>query len=363
MKPFQPIKPGDLLQEEIDARGWSQADLASILHRPVQAVNEIITGKKAITAETARSLSAALGTTARYWLNLEASYRLDLLAGQSDDSTVARRARLYNCAPVADMLKRRWIQVEDPKNQDQLEKAVCRFYEASSLSALEAMQPMLCLARKSDDGPWTSAQWAWITMVKRQAKKISCPPFKMERLAELAERIRGYSQSPEMIQSIPESLRQVGVKLVLVETFPRTKIDGIAFCLDGHPVIGLSIRLKRIDYFFFTLVHEIVHILHGDVNERPCLDVNILEEQVDQTEALANDRACDLLVPPEAYRAFLRRHKSRLSRISIQNFASQLGIHPAIIIGRLHFDKHLPYSHLRALLGDVRALYEDVIIR
>ena len=47
LRPFRPIKPGEILQEELDVRGWSQADLSDILGRPVQAVNEIIAGKKA----------------------------------------------------------------------------------------------------------------------------------------------------------------------------------------------------------------------------------------------------------------------------------------------------------------------------
>jgi HTH-type transcriptional regulator/antitoxin HigA len=75
LRPFRPIRPGEILQEEIDARGWSQIDLAQVLARPVQAVNEIIAGKKAITPETAVALSKALGTSPEYWLNLESSLR------------------------------------------------------------------------------------------------------------------------------------------------------------------------------------------------------------------------------------------------------------------------------------------------
>lgn len=363
MKPFHPIKPGDLLQEELDARGWSQGDLATILQRPVQAVNEIITGKKAITAETARALGAALGTTPRYWLNLEASYRLDLLDDPGDDA-VARRARLYEYAPVSDMLKRGWIKVNDPRNLQQLEKAVCGFFEVGSVSALQASAPERCRARKSDSGHWTPAQSAWIVMVERQARKLDCPPFRMKALEELAPRIGECSRTSEGIGSIPELLRQVGVRLVLVETFPRTKIDGVAFMLDGkHPVIGLSIRFKRIDYFFFTLLHEVMHLLNRDVEDVPRLDVNILEEEVDQVEQKANAGARDLLIPPAEYKAFVRAQGTRFSRTSIESFAAKLRIHPAIVIGRLHFEKALPYSHLRAMLGDVREPLESEITR
>ncbi len=68
--------PGDFIREEIEARGWTQADFAEILGRPLQAVNAIINGKKAVTPATAVELSAALGTSPEFWLNLEAAYAL-----------------------------------------------------------------------------------------------------------------------------------------------------------------------------------------------------------------------------------------------------------------------------------------------
>ena len=71
------IPPGDYLWEEIDARGISQNDLAKRMGRPVNAINEIVNGKKAITAETALQLELAMPEIpARFWLNLETDYRL-----------------------------------------------------------------------------------------------------------------------------------------------------------------------------------------------------------------------------------------------------------------------------------------------
>jgi HTH-type transcriptional regulator/antitoxin HigA len=71
------IPPGEALAEEIEARGLSQAELARRMGRPVQAVNEIVRGKKAITAATALDLEDALGVSALFWLRLEAAYQLN----------------------------------------------------------------------------------------------------------------------------------------------------------------------------------------------------------------------------------------------------------------------------------------------
>ena len=71
------IAPGEYLAEEIGARGITQKDLARRMARPVNAINEIVNGKKAITAETALQLEAAMPEIpARFWLNLETDYQL-----------------------------------------------------------------------------------------------------------------------------------------------------------------------------------------------------------------------------------------------------------------------------------------------
>ncbi|MBM3118564.1 MAG: HigA family addiction module antidote protein [Chloroflexi bacterium] len=71
------IPPGEYLAEEIEVRGISQKELARRMGRPLNAINEIINGKKAITAETALQLEEAMPEIpARFWLNLETDYQL-----------------------------------------------------------------------------------------------------------------------------------------------------------------------------------------------------------------------------------------------------------------------------------------------
>ena len=72
------ISPGEVLQEEIEARGMSHKELAARLGRPPQAVNEIIRWKKAITPDTAIGLGKVLGIDPQYWINLETDYRMTL---------------------------------------------------------------------------------------------------------------------------------------------------------------------------------------------------------------------------------------------------------------------------------------------
>ncbi|HVR11461.1 MAG TPA: HigA family addiction module antitoxin, partial [Thermoanaerobaculia bacterium] len=68
--------PGEILREELEARGWTQTDLAEILGRPPRLVNEVIAGKRAITPETAKGLGEAFGTGGQFWMNLESAWQL-----------------------------------------------------------------------------------------------------------------------------------------------------------------------------------------------------------------------------------------------------------------------------------------------
>lgn len=81
--------PGELLAEELEARGMTQKDLARLMNRPAQAINEIIKAKKAITPETALGLEAALGIEASLWTNLEADYRLTLARNRQREMAIA----------------------------------------------------------------------------------------------------------------------------------------------------------------------------------------------------------------------------------------------------------------------------------
>ena len=81
-----PIPPGEILEEELEARGMSQKELAARMQRPPQVINEIIKAKKSITPETAIGLEKALGIDAHFWSNLESSYRLALARNRDKET-------------------------------------------------------------------------------------------------------------------------------------------------------------------------------------------------------------------------------------------------------------------------------------
>src|SRR5215471_17933702 len=115
--PAEVFPPGEFLRDELDARGWTQTEFAEIIGRPHRLVNELISGKRGVTPETARELAAALGTSAELWMNLESSYRLSKVAPATD--RIAREAALRERFPVREMKKRGWIR--DTTSYEELE--------------------------------------------------------------------------------------------------------------------------------------------------------------------------------------------------------------------------------------------------
>lgn len=82
--------PGEYLQDELEARGWTQAQFARVIGRPLQVVDQIIKGKKSITAPTAAAIAAAFGTSAELWMNLESAWQLSRVKA---DPQIAKRAK------------------------------------------------------------------------------------------------------------------------------------------------------------------------------------------------------------------------------------------------------------------------------
>ncbi len=361
LRPACPIPPGETLEERLEDRGWSQSDLADVLGRPVQALNEIIAGKKAITPETAVALSKALGNTAEYWLRLESSYRLDLLHQRGSDRsvTVERKAQLFSKVPLKELKKLGWIDV-DLNDLDQAEKAVCRFLEIPSID----QNPSVVFSPRKGEryAPHSEAQVAWICRVRHLARRQRVARYSAARLASEVAELPRLSATDDGTRAVPSLLADLGVRFVVAGHLTGTKIDGATVWLDeGAPVIALSLRYDRMDWFWFTLMHEIAHVLAGDAQRGTMLDQALVGRDADPSsvsdiEQRADQAASAWLVPPERLNAFIKRISPYYSRPALLQFAASIGVHPAIVVGQLQNRKEIPYTHHRNLLTNVRHL-------
>lgn len=357
-RPYRPITPGEIIKEELDSRGWTQGDFAEITGKPLQAINEIIAGKKAITPETAVLFSEAFGTSPEFWLNLEASYRLDLLYQEKHKARlVSRRAKLYSRAPVKELIKRGWIKAA--KSIDQLELEVCSFLGIPNPDTPVTVGVNF---RKSQVGTIDNpALMAWVKKAEIEAKKISCAAFELAKLKQAMKGLNVLSSNDDDVRHIPEKLRELGIRLVFVSHLPQTRVDGAAFWLNKKsPVVALSLRMDRVDNFWFTLMHELVHILETSKDNVRYVDSNIIEPESEAEKGI-NQVAGDLLIPADRFRDFVNRTKPYFSRSAVVSFAQGLDIHPAIVVGRLQYENLIPYTNLRNLISKVKPIFAGYI--
>ncbi|MEH2002072.1 MAG: ImmA/IrrE family metallo-endopeptidase [Nostoc sp.] len=133
-------------------------------------------------------------------------------------------------------------------------------------------------------------------------------------------------------------LADLGVHFLIVPHLSKTYLDGAALYLNSNPVIALTLRYDRIDSFWFTLMHELAHIVLG--HQGAYLDnLDALEENDQETEA--NEKASEWLINSQTLNEFIISSEKVFSRKAIEEFAQNQNRHPGIILGRLHYDKGL----------------------
>jgi HTH-type transcriptional regulator/antitoxin HigA len=363
-KPARVISPGHVISKELEARGWSQRDLAAILGRPYQAVNEIINGKKQITPDTARELAKAFDTSMDFWINLEANYRLFLAREEEKENEIELRSRLYTIAPVSELIKRGWIS--NSKNTEELSYQVCSFLGIRS--PLDKPSVTVNLRHSATHSPEEYAMIAWVKRVEQLACLQTVDEFDTDRLEQNIHSITALTQAPEDAARIPGLLRDLGIHFVIVPHLPSTYIDGAALFVNENPVIATTLRYDRIDYFWFTVLHELAHILLGHPAQLDSLfdqnmeeGIQTVQNSINDAEKSANNLARRWLVDPEELSAFIDQVTPYFSKAKIQAFAEQHDRHPGIILGQLQHRGEVPYGYLRALSVKVKPYLEEWI--
>ena len=329
---------GDFLADELDARGWTQAEFADILGRPAQFVSEIISGKKEITRESAAQIGAALGTSAQMWLNLQDSYFLwkqdHNPATQEELSEVRLRARLNDLVPVAVLRKRGIITARTTAGQVEQVKELLHLEDIMD-------KPQLRIAARRGNGTeaLTPTQKAWLACVERARPPPLTATYDREKLEALAPQISQMVRQPPKFASLPQVYAEAGVRLVYVEAFPSSKLSGASFLLDEKPVIALSGLRHRLDIVLFTLLHETAHIVRGDLDKS---DGPIVDDE-DEPHTLGDEQETDKLAAGWILPRPLPAPPGRISQDWVNRTAQTMGVHPIVIIGQLQRTNVVPW--------------------
>lgn len=325
------------IQDELDRRHWAQADLARVLGWSVQALSEVMQGKRRIDAVMALDLAAIVGMAPEALLAAQAAHELEL-ARQSRDAdsrleSIIRRAELEDVVPVRELIRRNAIAVKDPHRQLSDVKALLE------VDDLHDDPPYVVSAKRVQAGvPLTRAQTAWVALARQRARGIEAQPYDEDAFLRLARALPCAVRAPSDFGPLPKRMAAVGVRLVHIPAFPGGRMDGVSLQLDSAPMIALSGRGKRIDRVLFALLHECAHVLSGhwrygmvQVHEGGVVGDQQVEDAVSQM--------AQTWILPTGLEA-----TGALNSAGVAELAERNGVSKAVIIGQLQHLGLIPWS-------------------
>ena len=196
--------PGTFIAEELDARGWAQADLAYILGIDGSQLNRLIKGATDITPDSAVALGDAFDMPAEFFLNLQKLY--DLHKARKADPGVKTRASWLSVFPVRELIKRGWIEDSEPAL---LHLQMLRFFGKNRVEDIPFVSdaPILAhAAKKTAYEETTALQYVWLHRVRKIAEGVTdCPPYSADALRKSLPAIRAHMLDKDDLNDIPNS--------------------------------------------------------------------------------------------------------------------------------------------------------------
>ena len=340
-----PIPPGEVLSEELEALGMTQKDLAAALGRPLQVVNEIVRGKKSITEDTALGLERVLGIRAHVWVGLESTFQLTLARNRDRQELLAAQEWLAEF-PYNEMARRGWIQ--HVREKEDRVRVLLSFFGVANVNAYRQTAAVVGFRFSEKARASQGALSAWLRKGELRARHMETADFDAELLLGAAQEARSLTTTdPELFApKLERMFGEAGVAFVVVPELPKTGANGAARWLNRKKsLIQLNLRYRWADIFWFTLFHEVAHLL---LHRNRSIIVDGAEINGDPIiEHDADVWARDFLIPPDDWRSFVQ--KGDFTHGAVTSFADDTEISSSIVVGRLQREKRVPYSALSDL--------------
>lgn len=339
-KTYIATAPGATIKEQLTYRGMSQKEFAFRMDMTEKHISRLINGEVNLTSETAYRLEMVLGIPSKFWMNLEAIYRDKLLLVEKENQMDAD-IELSKKYPYAEMASKGWIE----KTTDRCKKVIKlrKYFEVVDLSLLQndnfyqkAACRKLLHTEKSD-----IAFLVWFQKVRIESRLKEAESINIKQLKENLSAIRTMTtQNPNLFcSSLDSLLRSCGIVLLYIPQIKSSGMQGVTFIEGNKIVIGMTARGKDADRFWFSLFHEIGHIILGHIYKA--------EGTTEADEKEADMFAQNTLIPSDVYSIFLAKHD--FTKSDIINFAKEIGIDPGIVLGRLQNDGYLKFSSFTEL--------------
>jgi HTH-type transcriptional regulator/antitoxin HigA len=340
--PVELPTPVEAIEFRIDQLEINRSQLATIIELPKSRVSEVLNGKRAPSLDMMRALHEKLGIPA------------DVLLGKLEAKLPETFPKIdWKAFPISEMFSLGWLGHVKPK-ADEIEDCMRKLMIAAQVSVPQFAGVRFRGTESKEPNSYSVNAW----LMKAMGDAIACESkhhFSAEDVGHSFRReiakLSLYSDGPKRAF---RQLNEVGITAVYVPSLKKTYIDGACFSLpSGKPAIAISLRHDRLDNFWFTLLHECVHV------EKHLADEGIILDETDRPtgtfgndpvmEDEANVLARSALVPDDILEG-LSRVAGIISKAKVQSYAKKADVHEAVIAGQVRLMTGR-YTHFSGLVG------------
>ena len=336
---FIATPPGATIKEQLLDRGLSQKEFALRMGMSEKHISKLINGDVQLTPEVAVRLEMVLGVPAKFWNKLEATYREKLIKANAENEMDADK-ELVKKLPYREMSKNGWV----PETRELTEKVIYlrKYFEVVNLEIIKDMKlSKIACRRLAETEKGNLALLAWAQKAKLEARAIETSLIDLKTLKKKLPEIRSMTvMNPvDFCPKLIEMLSGCGIALVFLPHIGGSFLHGATFCDGNKIVVGLTVRGKDADKFWFSLFHELGHILLGHINQS--------DGTTDEDEEAADSFARETLIPTVEFNAFTSLND--FSKTSICSFAQEQNILCGIVVGRLQKEGFINYNRCNDL--------------
>ncbi|MDR1138627.1 MAG: HigA family addiction module antidote protein [Clostridiales bacterium] len=340
-KPTFLVYPGEILKDSLDTLSMTQEEFAIRTGISKTEISDIIKGKRNITIDMALKFEPVLGLQAQFWNNLQTNYtthkkRIEYDKGLQDDFGILGKIPYNNIA--------KYGLVHPTRDRGQKVKNLRSLIGLNSLRDIDKL-PMYAHARKSNVTTNYITFVVWVALVEQQAQKVDLPMLDASRLSTKLDDIRLLTlEKPEVFEpKLKSILQDCGIAFVVIPSF-QSRTHGAVKKVGENAVIAVTDLQKYSDQFWFTIFHEIGHIVNGDLAKPTFLSADNMKGN-DMMEGKANRFAQNQLLP--SFDVFKRANN--FGKAAIIEYAQREKILPSIVVGRLQYEKLIAWSHCNEL--------------
>jgi addiction module HigA family antidote len=336
--------PGETLREKLDELQMTPKEFAVRCNKADTIISEVLNGKRSVTPEMAIQFENVTKIPASFWLKRQNSYN-EAKARNEQQETITAAVSWAREFPYADMASKGWVITT--RKAEEKAVALFKYFGMSSYQSWEnfylkgALPAIFRVSLAHAKAPHAIS--AWLRKGDIEAEKLNAPAYSKKALKAALPHLKAVmaNQPADYREQAQEILLATGVKLVFIPCIAKAPVNGVARWIEKNntPLIQISSRYKRNDIFWFSLFHEIGHILlHG---KKEIFLENVDYEGADQDKEDEADAFAEIWTFTKAQEQKVL-DALPLTDDEIQGFAQGFGTHPAMIVGRL---RHLGYYH------------------